>query len=223
MTAGPVNRALLESFFQSPGEIYDDAKTEGALDVLADQIDDNSVIFNADGSLYVPSSSIAGVTGVNVYAQLVSLKQQIDAIVGSNIPPGAISTDMIVDLAVTEPKIADGAVSWDKQSFVRANGGVFEYSIDGSVWLPVAGVKAVQRGSSTLTRGSNGIQTNNVTISSVNTSKSFVEISYYGSDDKAYPTVKATLTSATNLELSASFVASSTSNVVISWQVIEYN
>lgn len=41
MTAGPVNRALLESNFQNPGDVYDDTKTEGAFDVVADQIDDN--------------------------------------------------------------------------------------------------------------------------------------------------------------------------------------
>lgn len=41
MTAGPVNRALLESNYQSPGQVYDDSKTEGAFDVLADQIDEN--------------------------------------------------------------------------------------------------------------------------------------------------------------------------------------
>lgn len=41
MTAGPVNRALLESNFQNPGDVYSDLKTEGAFDVVADQIDDN--------------------------------------------------------------------------------------------------------------------------------------------------------------------------------------
>ncbi|MCI3922430.1 SGNH/GDSL hydrolase family protein [Paenibacillus sp. TRM 82003] len=38
---GPVNRALLESYYQNSGEVYDDTKTEGALEVLADQIDAN--------------------------------------------------------------------------------------------------------------------------------------------------------------------------------------
>jgi len=54
MTAGPVNRALLESNFQSPGDVYDDSKTEGAFDVVADQIDDNWTYLAslvADGSL----------------------------------------------------------------------------------------------------------------------------------------------------------------------------
>lgn len=41
MTAGPINRALLESNFQNPGDVYNDLKTEGAFDVVADQIDDN--------------------------------------------------------------------------------------------------------------------------------------------------------------------------------------
>lgn len=99
MTAGPVNRALLESFYQNPGEIYDDTKTEGAFDVIADQIDDNwgpvSNILGPNGSTYVGSPSITGVTGLFVYQQLLSLKAQIDAIVGGNIPPGTITYDML--------------------------------------------------------------------------------------------------------------------------------
>lgn len=41
MAAGPVNRALLEANFQTAGQIYDDTKTEGAFDVIADQVDEN--------------------------------------------------------------------------------------------------------------------------------------------------------------------------------------
>lgn len=41
MTAGPINRALLQSFYQNPGQVYDDTKTEGAFGVIADQTDDN--------------------------------------------------------------------------------------------------------------------------------------------------------------------------------------
>lgn len=54
MTAGPVNRALLESNYQSPGQVYDDAKTEGAFNVLANQIDDNWTTFAAT----VPSGAL---------------------------------------------------------------------------------------------------------------------------------------------------------------------
>lgn len=41
MTAGPVNRVLLESNYQNAGDVYSDLKTEGAFNVLANQIDDN--------------------------------------------------------------------------------------------------------------------------------------------------------------------------------------
>lgn len=41
MTAGYVDRTLLASNYQNPGDVYDDSKTEGALKVLADQNDAN--------------------------------------------------------------------------------------------------------------------------------------------------------------------------------------
>jgi len=43
MGAGQVNRALLSSFYQNAGDVYDDNKTEGAIGVLADQMDANYV------------------------------------------------------------------------------------------------------------------------------------------------------------------------------------
>lgn len=41
MSAGLVNRTTLQSFYQNPGDTYDDAKTEGAVNTLADQSDEN--------------------------------------------------------------------------------------------------------------------------------------------------------------------------------------
>ena len=41
MAGGEVDRTLLQSYYQSPGQVYDDAKTEGAFNVLANQIDAN--------------------------------------------------------------------------------------------------------------------------------------------------------------------------------------
>lgn len=41
MTAGPVNQALLQSFYQNAGDVYDDNDTEGAFGTLSNQIDDN--------------------------------------------------------------------------------------------------------------------------------------------------------------------------------------
>lgn len=38
---GHVNRALLESYYQNPGDTYEDNMTEGAMEVIAQQVDDN--------------------------------------------------------------------------------------------------------------------------------------------------------------------------------------
>ncbi|MDQ0873796.1 hypothetical protein QFZ77_002455 [Paenibacillus sp. V4I3] len=40
-TPGPINRTLLQSFYQNAGDVYDDTKTEGAFGTLADQVDAN--------------------------------------------------------------------------------------------------------------------------------------------------------------------------------------
>ncbi|UKS27205.1 hypothetical protein LOZ80_38095 [Paenibacillus sp. HWE-109] len=40
-TPGPVNRTLLQSYYQNAGDVYDDTKTEGAFGTLADQLDAN--------------------------------------------------------------------------------------------------------------------------------------------------------------------------------------
>lgn len=40
-TPGPVNRTLLQSYYQNAGDVYDDTKTEGAFGTLADQMDSN--------------------------------------------------------------------------------------------------------------------------------------------------------------------------------------
>jgi hypothetical protein len=115
VTAGPVNRAELEANYQNPGEIYDDTKTEGAFDVIADQIDDNwadyaavkaalnSTTLGSSGSQYVKSPTIIGVTGNNVYDQTVSLKGQIDAIVDASIPPGTITYDKLAPEPTATP------------------------------------------------------------------------------------------------------------------------
>lgn len=70
MPAGHVNRTELEANYQSPGQLYDDTKTEGALEVIADQVDLNyddkqthklaAVLDHPDGS--VTNAKIA--TGV---------------------------------------------------------------------------------------------------------------------------------------------------------------
>lgn len=115
MTAGPVNRTELEANYQNPGEIYDDTKTEGAFNVIANQIDDNwndyavvktalnSTTLGSSGTQYLKSPSITGVTGNDAYAQLLSLKQQIDAIVGASIPPGTVTYDKLAPAPTSTP------------------------------------------------------------------------------------------------------------------------
>ena len=105
MTRGPVNRALLESFFQNPGDIYSDIQTESCFDVVADQIDENSAVFNADGSTLIPSPAIAGVTGTTVYDQLAYMETQIQANTGGVIAPGTVTTAMLQNGAVTHVKL----------------------------------------------------------------------------------------------------------------------
>lgn len=63
MAAGPVNQALLESNFQSPGQIYDDAKTEGAFNVVAQQVNENW--FSQDALIQTVNGLIAGNTVVS--------------------------------------------------------------------------------------------------------------------------------------------------------------
>lgn len=46
-SAGEVNRTQLESYYQSPGQTYDDAMTEGAFNLLADQMDANWIAYMA--------------------------------------------------------------------------------------------------------------------------------------------------------------------------------
>lgn len=105
-TPGPVNRALLQSYYQNPGDVYLDNMTEGAFNTLADQIDANAGVFGPTGSQQVLSPPIDGVTGTNVYDQLVSIEGQILAAVGGIVPPGTITSAMIQNGAVSHLKLS---------------------------------------------------------------------------------------------------------------------
>lgn len=41
MPGGRVNRGLLEAFYQNPGDVYNDTKSEGAFETIAAQVDAN--------------------------------------------------------------------------------------------------------------------------------------------------------------------------------------
>jgi hypothetical protein len=104
----------------------------------------------------------------------------------------------------------------------RVSNGQLEY-LDGGVWKPVAAIKSVQRGISTMALGSSTV---NVTISSINTAKSKVETSEtgYSHDGHSYVTaaVRSRLTSATNLELYGLSMNTGGAASQVAWEVIEY-
>lgn len=120
MAVGPVNQALLESNYQNPGDIYLDTKTEGAFQVVVDQVNANAAIFAAGGSSLIVSDPITGVTGTNVYDQMAYMEGQIQTIVGGAIPPNSVTNAMLqtdsVDTRVLAPnsvttaEIVDGTI-----------------------------------------------------------------------------------------------------------------
>lgn len=55
MAGGIVNQALLQSFYQNAGQVYDDKMTESAFQVVVDQLNSNWVDYDAfkAGTRYV--------------------------------------------------------------------------------------------------------------------------------------------------------------------------
>lgn len=107
MSGGLVDRTALTSNYQDPGQTYDDKKTEGAIEVVASQVDDNWTEYetlktklvsttNGDsGAHNVGSAPITGLNGSTVYAQLVDVKSQLNLAVAGDIPPGTIGKDKL--------------------------------------------------------------------------------------------------------------------------------
>ena len=85
------------------------------------------------------------------------------------------------------------------------------------------GVKSVQRGTVSGITG-----TTTVTISSVNTSKAFVLVSFqsggsvFGSGTGLSPSASAALTSSTQLTVNRGYMSTVLSYPSIDWQVVEY-
>lgn len=111
MAVGPVNQALLESNYQNAGDIYLDTKTEGAFQVVVDQVNANAGIFAAGGSALVVSDPIAGITGTNVYDQLSAIESQVQDLVGGVTPPGTITNAMLQTDSVDTRVLAPNAVT----------------------------------------------------------------------------------------------------------------
>lgn len=96
----------------------------------------------------------------------------------------------------------------------RVYNGVLQYN-DGTGWKNVANNVTVQRGITSITNG-----TVNVTISSVNTAKSFVIVTGTHNESTTVApagTARARLTSSTNLELMSEAAA----QVLIAWEVVQ--
>lgn len=92
MAEGHVNRTVLSSYYQNPGDIYDDAKTEGAYEVLAQQIDDNYDAYDAHKTAAVLAH-----------------------------PDGSVTTAKIKDGAVTAAKLDPSIVVGTPAGLVQAN------------------------------------------------------------------------------------------------------
>lgn len=121
MAVGPVNQALLESYYQNAGDIYSDIQTESALQVIVDQVNANAAIFQTGGSDLVVSDPITGVTGSTVYDQMVFMEAQIQANTGGVVAPGTVTTAMLQDGAVTHPKLSPGEQTASVGGIIYAN------------------------------------------------------------------------------------------------------
>lgn len=104
MAGGHVNRTVLQSFYQNPGQIYEDTKTEGAFETLAQQIDSNY-----DDAQVVTTAKIAD-----------------GAVTAAKLDPALLSTDVTLnahrtnpvldhpDGSITTAKLRDGSVAFTK-------------------------------------------------------------------------------------------------------------
>ena len=124
------------------------------------------------------------------------------------------------NLPITSQSGVDSTVILTTNNYRTTNGYVEWYN--GSTWQGVGGVKSVQRGVATIAAASAII---NVTISAVNLSKTFVNISMKTAVETSsywpsYVETMGQLTSTTNLELTRGSSGSGAS-VTISWEVIE--
>lgn len=62
------------------------------------------------GAQKIGSEEIQGVDGTNVFAQIVSLKTQIDDVSAGSVSDGSITTQKIAEAAVTKAKVANNAI-----------------------------------------------------------------------------------------------------------------
>lgn len=110
-TPGTVNQALLESNFQNAGDVYLDTKTEGAFQVVVDQVNANAGIFTTGGSALIVSDPISGLSSGTVFGQIVEIEAQVQAAVGGIVPPSTITNAMLQTDSVDNRVLADSAVA----------------------------------------------------------------------------------------------------------------
>lgn len=99
MAGGTINRTLLQSFYQNSGEIYDDNKTEGAINTVADQTDANwndYAVHNHDTRYYTQPQLDAKFTQVDT--------KIAQAVIGV-IPLNSLNGNIIIDGTITASKL----------------------------------------------------------------------------------------------------------------------
>jgi hypothetical protein len=111
VAAGHVNRTSLEANYQSPGQFYDDTKTEGAFEVVAQQVDDN---YDAD--------------------QTHKLAAILDH------PDGSVTNAKIADGALTAAKFVAGVLTNETANGLRITAHEAENAIDAHSVMPAVKV-----------------------------------------------------------------------------------
>jgi len=129
MAGGHVNRALLQQYYQNPGDTYDDAMTEGAYEVLAQQIDDNWDEYAAHRvapEIDHPDGSVTG------------RKIRNGTITADKFVPGALTNETQNALRITQLENNFGA---HVAKSVTDAGGVHGLQVETGTWTPyVAGI-----------------------------------------------------------------------------------
>lgn len=111
MAGGHVDRTLLSSYYQNPGDVYDDTKTEGAYEVLAQQTDDN-------------------------WDEHVNHRTAAEL----DHPDGSVTNRKIRNGTITADKFVPGALNNDSQNGLRITAHVAENAIDAHGAIPAARV-----------------------------------------------------------------------------------
>ena len=125
MAGGHVNRALLQQYYQNPGDTYDDAMTEGAYEVLAQQIDDNWDEYAAHRvapEIDHPDGSVTG------------RKIRNGTITADKFVPGALTNETQNALRITQLENNFGA---HVAKSVTDAGGVHGLRVETGTWTPI--------------------------------------------------------------------------------------